>query len=228
MPIDFYGKSGGTWRKVDPAKGLHYKNGSSWQEVDEAYYKSSGSWKKVYQKSDPVLYQFNPTAVDSWRTTGWRGSSNLRIGSYGFGDHWTLMEFMTATDSGTGLTLAEALAIRPAVVDCTLKLARTGGGSSTINSGTYYISWNNGGFGSGTPTNESTYRSTHSLASAGWAQNTDRNFTGLGDLGLKLATNSICIANNLSPVSGGGNDADYTNINSTLSSHILYVRLDYS
>ena len=229
MPIEFYGNSGGTWRKVDPAKGLHFKDGATWRELDEAYYNDGGTWRQVYQKSDPVTYAFNPTAMDSWRPTSWRGPSDLRVGSYDFGDHWLLMEFMTATDlNGSGLTLGSALSARPAVQSCSLTLRRTTGGFSTINSGTYYLSWNNGGFGSGTPTNESTYRNTHSLSSAGWAYNSTRTFSGLGDLATKLDTNSLCVANNLSPVYPGGQDADYTNIDSSTSAHTLTVTLDYS
>jgi hypothetical protein len=230
MPIDFYGKSGGTWRKVDPAKGLHYKNGSSWQEVDEAYYKSSGSWEKVYQKSDPVTLTFNPVSMDSWRPSSWRGSSNLRIGSYDFGDHWLLMDFTTATDTGgTGDTLADALDIRPVVKSASLTLRRTTGGFGTINSGTYYISWNNGGYTTGTPTNESTGRTTHSLSSAGWVQNSTRQMT-IDDFDLipKLEDYTLCVANNLSPVYPGGQDSDYTNVDSTTTTHTLTVELDYS
>ena len=75
--------------------------------------------------------------MDSWRTTGWRGSSNLRIGSYDFGDHFLLMDFRTATDTGgTGDTLEEALEIRPVVQSASLTIRRTGGGFGTINPGT--------------------------------------------------------------------------------------------
>ena len=84
------------------------------------------------------------------------------------------------------MTLADALADRPAVTDCELTLRRTTGGFGTINAGEYFISWNNGGYTSGTPTNEATYRSTHDLTSAGWSQNTTRTFTGLGDVALEL------------------------------------------
>ena len=106
--------------------------------------------------------------MDSWRTTGWRGSSNLRIGSYNFGDHFLLMDFTTATDTGgTGHTLTQAMAIRSVVKSASLTIRRTGGGFGTITSGTYYISWNNGGYTSGTPTNETSEQTTHSLSSGG-------------------------------------------------------------
>ena len=226
MPL--HARDGGSWREITPS-GFKVKQGGVWEPVQSGYVKVSGTWQKFYQNSDPVTYSFYPVAIDSWRpSTTWRGSSNMRIGSYGFGDHWTLMDFTTSVDGTSGLTLAQALAIRPAVSSCEFTLKRSGGGSATMNSGTYFLSWNNGGFTSGTPTNEALYRNTHSLASAGWARNTTRTFTGLGDLALKLATNEICVANNLSPSSsGGGNDSDYTNVDGSIFSHTLTVTLDY-
>lgn len=227
MPL--HARDGGSWREITPS-GFKVRQSGTWEPVQTGYVRVGGAWETFYQNSDEVLYGFNPTAVNSWRpSTTWRGSSDMRIGSYGFGDHWTLMDFATSTDNrGSGLTLGEALAIRPVVKGCTLELARTTGGSSTINAGTYYISWNNGSFGSGAPTNEATYRTTHSLSSAGWTYNTTRQFSGLGDLATKLDTNSICVANNLSPSSsGGGEDSDYTNVNGSVTAHTLFVRLDY-
>ena len=226
MPL--HARDGGSWREITPS-GFKVKQSGTWEPVQSGYVKVSGNWEKFYQNSDPVTYNFYPVAIDSWRpSTTWRGSSNMRIGSYGYGDHWTLMDFTTSVDGTSGLTLAEALAIRGVVQTCEFTLKRSGGGSSTINAGTYYLSWNNGGFTSGTPTNESLYRNTHSLSSAGWARDTTRTFTGLGDLALKLATNEICVANNLSPSSsGGGNDSDYTNVDGSVFSHILTVTLDY-
>ena len=223
-------KQGGTWSEVASGD-LYTKQGGVWEQVTFGYTKQGGVWEQFYVLSDPVTYKFRPTAINS--TTGfgttWNGSGDSKIGSYGFGDRVSYMEFMTSVDiSGSGLTLAEAIAIRPVVDACTFELKRTVGGSSTINAGEYYISWNDGGFGSGTGTNEATFRNTADLTSAGWAQNSARQFTGLGDLATKLTTNSISVCNNLSPVtSGGGNDADYTQISGTLIDHALYVVLDY-
>lgn len=228
--MTFHIKDGGNWREANPAKGIWVKDGGNWREADSVWIKDGGNWRQGYQKSDPVTYTFNPVSMDSWRPSTWRGSSNLRIGSYDFGDHWLLMDFTTATDTGgTGLTLAEALDARPVVQSASLTLRRTVGGFGTINSGTYYISWNNGGYTSGTPTNESTGRTTHSLSSAGWVQNSTRQMT-IDDFDLipKLETETLCVANNLSPVYPGGQDSDYTNIDSTTTAHTLTVELDYS
>ena len=111
MPMGFYYNDAGVWRQVDPALGLHFNDAGVWREAQEAYYNDAGVWRQVYQKSDPVTYYFNPVSMDAWRpSTTWRGSSNLRIGSVtdgsqpgGYGDHWLLMDFTTATDTGGSL-----------------------------------------------------------------------------------------------------------------------------
>lgn len=167
MPIDFYGKSGGTWRKVDPAKGLHYKNGSSWQEVDEAYYKSSGSWKKVYQKSDPITYTMGLNGFSTHpsrfaRGTSWGVSSNgpaggtddletIACGRYFTGSstkrYYGLMNFAFAAAAGeTTELLANKLAVRPVVTSATLRLTRDSAthGVASPTSGSIYISPYNG------------------------------------------------------------------------------------
>jgi hypothetical protein len=228
MPMHYYSSSG--WKEVVAGGGFSYYASSGWKTVQEGWVYTASGWKSFFKNSDPVTYTFNPVSMDSWRPNSWRGSSNLRIGSYDFGDHWLLMDFTTATDTGgTGLTLAEALEDRPVVQSASLTLRRTLGGSVTINSGTYYISWNNGGYTTGTPTNESTGRTTHSLSSAGWVQNSTREMT-IDDFDLipKLETETLCVANNLSPVYPGGRDSDYTNIDSTTTVHTLTVELDYS
>lgn len=227
--MTFHIRDGSQWHAADPSKGIWVYD-SGWKEASEVWIRDGGAWHKGYQKSDPVTLTFNPVSMDSWRPSSWRGSSNLRIGSYDFGDHWLLMDFTTATDTGgTGLTLAEALDDRPVVQSASLTLRRTSGGFGTINSGTYYISWNNGGYTTGTPTNESTGRTTHSLSSAGWVQNSTRQMT-IDDFDLipKLETETLCVANNLSPVYPGGQDSDYTNVDSTTTTHTLTVELDYS
>ena len=228
MPMHYY--NGSAWKEVLPGGGFSYYTGSAWKTVQEGWYYTGSAWKSFFKNSDPVTYTFNPVSMDSWRTSGWRGSSNLRIGSYGFGDHWLLMDFTSSVDTGgSGLTLAQALDARPSVDSASLTLRRTGGGSSTINAGTYYISWNNGGYTSGTPTFETGEQTTHSLSSAGWAQNSTRQMTITDfDLIPKLETKTLVVANNLSPTSPGGNDSDYTNIDSTTTTHTLTVTLDYA
>ena len=228
MPMHYYSSSG--WKEVVAGGGFSYYTSSGWKTVQEGWVYTASGWKSFFKNSDPVTLTFNPVSMDSWRTTGWRGSSNLRIGSYNFGDHFLLMDFTTATDTGgTGHTLAQALDIRPVVQSASLTLRRTGGGFGTINSGTYYISWNNGGYTSGTPTNETSEQTTHSLSSAGWSQNSTRQMT-IDDFDLipKLETKTLCVANNLSPTYPGGQDSDYTNIDSTTTAHTLTVTLDYS
>ncbi len=228
MPMHYYSSSG--WKEVVAGGGFSYYASSGWKTVQEGWVYTASGWKSFFKNSDPVTYTFNPVSMDSWRPSSWRGSSNLRIGSYNFGDHFLLMDFTTATDtSGTGLTLAEALDDRPVVQSASLTLRRTGGGFGTINSGTYYISWNNGGYTTGTPTNETGEQTNHSLSSAGWVQNSTRQMT-IDDFDLipKLKDYTLCVANTLSPVYPGGQDSDYTNIDSTTTVHTLTVELDYS
>lgn len=228
MPMHYY--NGSDWKEVLPGGGFSYYTGSNWKTVKEGWYYTGSDWKSFFKNSDPVTYTFNPVSMDSWRPSSWRGSSNLRIGSYDFGDHLLLMDFTSSVDTGgSGLTLAQALDLRSSVDSASLTLRRTSGGFGTINSGTYYISWNNGGYTSGTPTNEAGERTTHSLSSAGWAQNSTRQMTITDfDLIPKLETKTLCVANNLSPTYPGGQDSDYTNIDSTTTTHTLTVTLDYA
>lgn len=228
--------SGGTWRT--PTEVHVRDSGGTWRDCQEAHVRDSGgTWRHSWVKSDEVLYAWNPASLESWRPSTWRTTAR-NVGSYSFGDHWTLMDLTTVTSSSathssdsspaTNMTIADALAERPVINTCSIHLSRDEGGASTINSGTYYIGYNTGGYGSGTPAISGTHQTSHSLASAGWAYNSTRVFSGLGDLGSVMDTNSLIIANNTSPVYPGGDDADYTNIDPSTTAHTFYMRLDYS
>lgn len=225
---NLYRYSGSAWTVVPDGVDVSYRSsGGAWVNPVTLNHYSGSSWTTDWSKSDEVLYGFHPVSMRSWRTSGWKPTGEDFVGSYGYGDHWCMLDFTSSVDSTYGVTLAAALAIRPVVKAATLGFSRTGGGYGTINNGGYYIGYNTGGYGSGTPSMASTHQTFHDLTSAGWVQNTPRNFTGLGDLALDLPNYQLTVANTLSPTYPGGSDTDYTNVNSSLTSHTLWVRLDY-
>jgi len=222
-------KQGGSWETVG-SPNLSTKVGGVWKDVTNGYVHAGGTWQEFYTKSDPVTYAF--TAVSANSTAGftsWKGSSDLKVGSYGFGDRVTYLDFRTSVDTeGSGLTLAAALAIRPVVDACSVYLHRDTGGYGTITVGQYHIGVNTGGYGSGTANISATNRSTHPLGGANWSTNSARLFTGLGNLATNLDNYPMVICNNTTPsTSGGGNDTDYSVINTTLYNNKLWVTLDY-
>jgi len=226
--MTLYTHSGGTWQTVD-SPDFKVKQGGSWSPVATGYVKVAGVWQTFYQQSDPVTYTFNPVSMRG--STGFSSSwvtSGFKVGSWGFGDRVSYLDFTTAVDSASGLTLAGALAVRPVPSAGSLATYRDVSGYGTINSGTWYISWNNGGYGSGTGTNEAGGRVSASLVGASWGAPASTTFTGLDGLANSLASNTMSITNNLTPVtSGGGEDLTYATLSNTLSNHTLTVTLDY-
>ena len=138
-------------------------------------------------KSDPVKYNFYASHDQAYRTTGWR--SELRVGSYGFGDHMSFFKFTENSaysfdadeykDLTDNQTLSNALQTRGTVTSAKLHFCiRDTGGYGTIPSGAnpYFIGHeSSGNFGSGTPVFDSSYPS--SLAVGGWAADAGKSFS---------------------------------------------------
>jgi len=226
MPI--YTNVAGTWEEV-VSPGLTTNVGGTWTDVTNGYVNVAGTWQEFYTKSDPVVYTFVPVSVESSTGFGttW-AASGAKVGSWDFGDRVTYYDFITSTDSGTGLTLAQALAIRPVVTDTTLKLYREIGGNGTMPSGdSWYFGANLGGYGSGTGTCDATGRKTRSM-NFSWVTETFHTFTSMEALTPYLDDNELAITNNLTPVtSAGGQDDSYSVLSSTLADTVLTVTLDY-
>jgi len=192
-------KSGNVWRTP---KEVHVKVSNGWRECKQVHVKSGNSWRHSWIKSDEVLYTWNSVSTRCWRPQGWRSVGTNNVGSWGFGDHWLLIDWRSATSvsaihtatgaPATNRTINDANLGRPFINATTIQLHRTGGGNSTINGGGYTFGWNTGGYGSGAaPAMHGSSRVFSSLTSAGWGQNSSRNFGGIGVLGGVADTNQI-------------------------------------
>ncbi len=218
---------------------LHRYNGSSWVQVPNGeavqvysggwsaaknlqYY--DGGWQVAWQKSDPITYHFYASDDVAYRTSGWR--SDLRVGSYGFGDHMSFFKFTGTSnylyDAGGTITiggadqktLTAALADRGTVTSAKLHLYRDTGGYGTIPGGasSYFIGHNTGGFNTGVPIFDSTYPST--LAVGGWVADSGKEATlDKGIIG-EVKDGRAIVVGNVSNVSSltypGGNDTNYS------------------
>lgn len=240
--------TGSGWVTVPNGTALKYYSGG-WQNPDHLKYYDGSNWQIAWSKSDPVTYIFYASADQAYRTTGWR--SELRVGSYGFGDHMSAFEFNNTSafvyladgtpsfSAGDQATLSSAFSTRPTVTHVKLHLWRNTGGSGTIQSGTYYFGHNTGGFGSGAPVFNTSTQSSSGVS--GWGTDAGKTFNLDSDIVAQVANAKSILVGNTNNVSNltypGGQDADYSTLydnTDTSAAFGLYykrprleVKLDY-
>ena len=239
--MEFYIRNGGSWRKADPAKGIYvYNNG--WKEAQEVWIRNGGSWRKGYQKSDPITYYFEPSGSNSYRLSGWRGSNDVRVGSFadsnrpaGYGDHAAVFDFTSAVDPTAYISYADAIADRPVCSDAKITFKRkTGTGFSTTGNGNTWYTGHTGNFGSGTVGLSTTYqRATTGSAPNGpdgWSGNGQSIFLVNTDLAADLLNNYLYVSNTQTLSSTGGYDDDYSALDGHLDGTppVLQLTLDYA
>ena len=134
----------GDWHTVADGTKVQVRKDGSWVTPTKIQVRKDGGWYTVWNKSNSVQLVFQAVDSNSWRSSGWRGSSNLRIGSFeDNGDHIGVMSFITGNNTnsataadGTSVsanTLANHLTERPYVTAASLTLYRTTGGYNPIN-----------------------------------------------------------------------------------------------
>lgn len=237
MPMHYY--NGSAWKEVLPGGGFNYYTGSDWKTVKEGWYYTGSAWKSFFKNSDPVTYYFEPVGSNSFRLSGWRGSNDVRVGSFGspgFGDHAAVFDFTTSTDTGgTGDTYAEAVSARPVCSDARITFKRKSGtGASQTGTGNTWYTGHTSNFGSGTVGLSPTYQeSTTGSAPNGpdlWSANGQSTFLVDTDLAVLLESKYLYVSNTQTLSSTGGNDDDYSALEGHLdgTAPVLQVTLDYS
>ena len=246
-----YRYSGSGWVQVPNGTAFKYYNGSNWVNPTKVTYWDGDSWETVWNKSNSVQLVFQAVDSNSWRTSGWRGSSNLRIGSFdNNGDHIGVMSFITGNNTnsataadGTSVsanTLANHLTERPYVTAASLTLYRTTGGYNPINavsnSENWYLGYYDGTIGSGTAsddivTTNKTTISASTLNGLGWNHNESQTLTSLNTtMAAQLGSKELWISNRFESFSSnGGNDTSYSTFDghSDTNKPTLTLTLDY-
>ena len=234
MPL--YAKNSGIWEEI-ASSDFKVKQSSSWKDVFAGYVKVGGTWETFYQKSDPVTYYFEPVGSNSFRPSGWRGSNDLRVGSYGtpgYGDHVGVLDFTTSIDTSAFISYANAIAERPFCSDARITFKRkTGMGYSTTGTGNTWYTGHTTNFGSGTVGLSTTYQ----RSTTGTAPNGPDTWTGGGqsiflvntDLAEDLLNNYLYVSNTQTLSSTGGYDDDYSGLEGHLDGTppVLQITLDY-
>lgn len=141
--------SGSAWTLIPDGIMFKYWTGSAWAYPNAVWYWSGSAWVKAWSKSDPATYTFYPTFTTNLR---WDGSavdydSNLSQSNDGLADLLlgryngekpyqavSLMQFK-GNNIGGSTTLAEALAVRPAVKSASVRLYRNPGAGLTYPAG---------------------------------------------------------------------------------------------
>ena len=249
------------WVEVPNGTKVSRSTGSgtdNWSNPKHVWYSTgsgTGSWVKTWSKSNSVELVFAAVDSNSWRQGGWRGSNDLRIGSYSFGDHIGVMSFMTGNNTnsataadGTSVsanTLANHLTERPYVTAAKLTLYReSGAGVNTINASGYansenwYLGYYDGTIGSGdadddiNETNMTTI-SAATLNALGWNYNESQDLLNLNTtMAAQLGSKELWMANRTTDFAsspGGGNDTSYSTFNghSDTNKPTLTLTLDY-
>ena len=246
-----YRYSGSGWVQVPNGTAFKHYNGSNWVNPTKVTYWDGDSWETVWNKSNSVQLVFQAVDSNSWRTSGWRGSSNLRIGSFdNNGDHIGVMSFITGNNTnsataadGTSVsanTLANHLTERPYVTAASLTLYRTTGGYNPINavsnSENWYLGYYDGTIGSGTAsddivTTNKTTISASTLNGLGWNHNESQTLTSLNTtMAAQLGSKELWISNRFESFSSnGGNDTSYSTFDghSDTNKPTLTLTLDY-
>jgi len=142
--------SSGVWTLVPDGTAVSVKNGGAWVNPTSVSVKnSSGVWTTVWNKSDPVTYNFNITDVETFDSTGWNptGTANYGyIGSFG-----TSAERVAVFNYGVNSLWAIALATRPVVKSASLTLKRDTSSGTNNFTDTLYLGLYTGTFNSGAP-----------------------------------------------------------------------------
>ena len=234
MPL--YVKNSGNWEEITPSD-FKVKQSNSWKNVFAGFVKVGGTWEKFYQNSSPVTYYFEPVGSNSFRPSGWRGSNDLRVGSYGtpgYGDHVGVLDFTTAVDPAASITYADAIEERPVCSAASITFKRkTGTGFSTTGTGNTWYTGHTTNFGSGTVGVSGTYQeSTTGTAPNGpdtWTGGNESTFTVNTDLAVLLETNYLYVTNTQTLSSTGGYDDDYSGLEGHLDGTppVLQLTLDY-
>lgn len=233
--------TGSSWVTVPNGTAVKYYSGG-WQNPDHLKYYDGSNWQIAWSKSDPEVYYFEATATNSYRYSGWRGSNDLRVGSFadsgrpaGYGDHVGVISFHGATDTlGSGKTIAQALQERPNCSSATVVLKRRSGtGFSTTGTGNTWYTGHTSNLGSGTVGMSTTYQ----VPTTGTAVNGPDTWTGGGQsifnvstsLAEQLQSFYLYVSNTTSLSSTGGYDDDYSALDghSDTDPPQLRVTLDY-
>lgn len=244
--------NGSAWTTVADGTAFKYYNGSNWVNPTKVQYYDGSNWQTVWNKSNAVTLVFQAVDSNSWRQGGWRGSNDLRIGSWDFGDHIGLVSFVTGNNTnsataadGTSVsadTLANHLAERPVINSCTLTLYRESGSGynpigATGNSENFYFGYYDGTIGSGDAdddinTTNMTTISASTLNALGWNYNESQTLTLNTTMAAELGTKELWMANRTSSFAsspGGGEDTTYSSFNGHSDSNkpTLTIELDY-
>lgn len=240
----------GDWHTVADGTKVQVRKDGSWVIPNKIQVRKDGGWYTVWNKSNSVQLVFQAVDSDSWRSSGWRGSSDLRVGSFGFGDHIGVMSFITGNNTnsataadGTSVsanTLANHLTERPYVTAASLTLYRTTGGYNPINavsnSENWYLGYYDGTIGSGTAsddivTTNKTTISASTLNGLGWNHNESQTLTGLDTtMAAQLGSKELWISNRFESFSStGGTDTSYSTFDGHSDSNkpTLTLTLDY-
>tara|TARA_R100001163_G_scaffold46265_1_gene34773 strand:+ start:92 stop:850 length:759 start_codon:yes stop_codon:yes gene_type:complete len=240
----------GDWHTVADGTKVQVRKDGNWVTPTKIQVRKDGDWYTVWNKSNSVQLVFQAVDSDSWRSSGWRGSSDLRVGSFGFGDHIGVMSFITGNNTnsataadGTSVsanTLANHLTERPYVTAASLTLYRTTGGYNPINavsnSENWYLGYYDGTIGSGTAsddivTTNKTTISASTLNGLGWNHNESQTLTGLDTtMAAQLGSKELWISNRFESFSSnGGNDTSYSTFDghSDTNKPTLTLTLDY-
>ena len=228
-------KNGG-WHTVADGTKIQVRKDGNWVNPTKIQVYKNGGWHTVWNKSNAVTLVFQAVDSNSWRQGGWRGSNDLRIGSWDFGDHIGLVSFVTGNNTnsataadGTSVsadTLANHLAERTVINSCTLTLYRESGAGynpigATGNSENFYFGYYDGTIGSGdadddiNTTNMETI-SASSLNALGWNYNESQTLTLNTTMAAELGTKELWMANRTSLFAaspGGGEDTTYSTFN---------------
>ena len=241
----------GDWHTVADGTKVQVRKDGSWVTPTKIQVRKDGGWYTVWNKSNSVQLVFQAVDSNSWRSSGWRGSSNLRIGSFeDNGDHIGVMSFITGNNTnsataadGTSVsanTLANHLTERPYVTAASLTLYRTTGGYNPINaisnSENWYLGYYDGTIGSGDAdddinTTNMTTISAATLNALGWNHNESKTLTNLNTtMAAQLGSKELWGSNRYESFSGtGGQDTSYSTFDghSDTNKPTLTVTLDY-
>jgi len=244
--------NGSAWTTVADGTAFKYYNGSNWVNPTKVQYYDGSNWQTVWNKSNAVTLVFQAVDSNSWRQGGWRGSSDLRIGSWDYGDHIGLVSFVTGNNTnsataadGTSVsadTLANHLAERTVINSCTLTLYRESGAGfnpigATGNTESLYLGYYDGTIGSGDAdddinTTNMTTIAASDLNALGWNYNESQTLTFAAATAAQLGTKELWMANRTSSFAsspGGGQDTTYSTFNghSDTNKPTLTIELDY-